>query len=197
MARRGWFAVLGIAVLVMFIFLPQFLLIIHFRPAIHNQLGIMPAKEYGVVFGAYVERDHALSDAALERVEAAVRMYHQNRIRKLFISGDNRSNEQAEVIARYAQSRGVSGEDIIVDGLGIDTHDTCRHFADVASEGILITQEYHLPRAMYMCERDGVEVIGMAVNRLGILDRRGENAAAVYRTRVSRFLRESALSWLF
>ena len=67
----------------------------------------------------------------------------------------------------------------------------------MASEGILLTQEYHLPRATYMCERDGVEVIGMAVNRLGILDRRGENPVAVYGTRVSRFLRESALSWLF
>lgn len=91
----------------------------------------------------------------------------------------------------------MSEEDITVDRLGIDTHDTCRHFAEVASEGVLITQEYHLPRAMYMCESEGLEVIGMAVNRLGILDSRGDNAAAVYGTRMSRFVRESGLSWLF
>lgn len=196
MARKRRFVVLGVVFLVL-IFSPQLLLIAHFRPDIYDQLGSVPVREYGVVFGAYVARDQTLSDAALERVEAAVRLYHQNKVRKLFVSGDNRSNEQASVMAQYAQSRGVREEDIVVDGLGIDTHDTCRHLAEVTSEGILITQGYHLPRTMYMCERDGVEAVGMAVNRLGILETRGDNAIAVYGTRAWRFVRESALSWLF
>lgn len=197
MTRKRRFILLGIAFLTALIFLPQLLLIARFSSDIHGRLDRVPPSEYGIVFGAYVEEDRTLSDAARERIEAAARLYHRGKVQALFISGDNRSNGQADVMAQCAQSRGVSEEDITVDGLGIDTHDTCRHFAEVASEGILITQGYHLPRAMYMCEGDGVEVVGLAVNRLGILSSRGDNVAAVYATRVSRFLRESGLSWLF
>jgi len=157
----------------------------------------MPAREYGVVFGAYVFEDQSLSDAARERIEAAIQLYHHGKIRRLFISGDNRSSQQADAIAMYAQNHGVAASDIIVDRLGIDTHDTCRHFAKVASEGILLTQEFHLPRAMYMCERDGVDVIGLAVNRLGVLAARGDSTMVVYATRLLRFVRESLLTWLF
>jgi vancomycin permeability regulator SanA len=153
--------------------------------------------EYGVVFGAYVGADRKLSDITRERIEGAVRSYRQGNIQKIFISGDNRHNQEADAIALYAQDSGVPDGDLIVDRLGIDTHDTCRHFRQVSSEGILFTQGYHLPRAMYMCERSGVSVAGLAVNRMNILTTRGNNVAVIYTTRVTRFLRESTLTWLY
>jgi vancomycin permeability regulator SanA len=61
----------------------------------------------------------------------------------------------------------------------------------------MITQGYHLPRTMYMCEREGVDSVGLAVNRLGLLATRGDSTLAVYGTRVSRFVRESLLTWAF
>jgi len=191
-------AVVGLVVFfLLLVFAPQLLLTAQADGRIYSQVLDMPAREYGVVFGAYVLEDQSLSDAARERIEAAIQLYHQGKIQRLFISGDNRSNQQADAIAMYAQKHGVAASDIVVDRLGIDTHDTCRHFAKVASEGILITQWFHLPRAMYMCERDGVAVVGLAVNRLGMLAARGDNATMVYATRLSRFVRESLLTWLF
>lgn len=114
-----------------------------------------------------------------------------------FSSGDNRSHEEAEAIAAYAIGQGVAEEEIIVDRLGIDTHDTCRHMARRATEGILLTQGYHLPQAMYMCEREGLDAEGVAVNHLGLLAERGSGPLVIWTTRVLRFGREALLTWSF
>ncbi len=197
MRRKSWVLLSGLIFLSMLLFAPQVALTARFAGRTYDQANLVPTSDYGIVFGAYVNEDGSLSDAALERVEAAVRLYQQGRIHKLYISGDNRSNGQADVIAAYAQGRGVAAEDVVVDRLGIDTHDTCRHFAEVASQGILLTQQFHLPRAMYMCEHEGVAVRGVAVDRLEILAERGSSPAAIGFTRAVRFARECALTWLF
>ncbi len=200
-SRSGWrvlFRASGcLIVVVLLVLLPQVALIIRYNDDIYGQLDTVPERGYAVVFGAYVFEDQTLSDVAWERIEAAVRLYRQRKVEKLFISGDNDSNQQAEAMAQYARGRGIPDWDILVDGLGIDTHDTCRHFARFAGEGILVTQAYHLPRAMWMCEQEGVNVIGVAANRLGLLPVRGEHRLAVYGVRIQRFLRESALTWAF
>jgi vancomycin permeability regulator SanA len=183
--------------LVLLFFAPHVALILHYDAIIYEQIQDVPPHEYAVVFGAYVEADGTLSDAALERVEGAVLLYQDGRVLKLFVSGTNRSNEQAQMMALHAMRRGIPEGDILVDGLGIDTHDTCRHFARVAQEGVLVTQRYHLPRAMYFCERDGVEVVGLAPNHLPILPERGSNLPAIVFTRVGRSFSESWLTWSF
>jgi vancomycin permeability regulator SanA len=197
MKDRARFIIVGLGIAVFLFFLPQLVLSILYSSVIYGQAGDVPVREYAVVFGAYVNADHTLSDAALERVEAAVRLYEQGGVQGLFVSGTDRSNNQAEEMAQYARNRGVAEEDIIIDGMGIDTHDTCRHFGRIAGEGVLVSQGYHLPRAMYMCEREGVEVVGLAVNRMGILSERGGSLLAIYSTRVQRFVRESLLTWSF
>lgn len=197
MKRKVRLATLGFVLLILLVFTPQLLLIVHSGDRIYNQPQDVPVREYGVVLGAYVFEGQVLSDAARERVEAAIELYRQGRVQRLFISGDNRSNQQADAMALYAWNNDVAAEDVVVDRLGIDTHDTCRHFAEIASEGVLITQGYHLPRAMYMCEGDGVKVVGLAANRLDILAVRGNSPFEVYTTRVGRFVRESLLTWSF
>ncbi|MBI5300980.1 MAG: YdcF family protein [Chloroflexi bacterium] len=141
--------------------------------------------------------DYSLTDVTRERIEAAILLYRQGAIQKLYVSADNRHNQEADAIARYAMSSGVSVEDIRIDRLGDTTNDTCRHFAQLKAEGVLLTQEFHLPRAMYLCESNGVAPIGLAVNRLGILAQRGDGWVDIYTIRLSRYVRESMLTWAF
>ena len=68
-------------------------------------------------------------------MEAGIRLYKSGKVKKLFLSGDNRSNQQAEGMATYAMAGGVHPNDIVLDTLGIDTNDTCKHFAKVNHEG--------------------------------------------------------------
>jgi vancomycin permeability regulator SanA len=179
-------------------FAPHILLIFISSSKTYSSLSIIPKKEYGIVFGAQVYDNQRLSDVTRERIEGAILLYHERKIEKLFISGDNRHNNEVDNIAKYAIERGVSRKDIFADYLGIDTHDTCRHFKKLAiGEAILVTQTFHLPRAMYMCERNEIRSLGLAVNELELLESRGANKFQIYRIRLVRFVRESLLTWLF
>jgi SanA protein len=200
--RSGKRRVLGAAaasilLLVLLLTTPQLALVARSRGRVYDEAECVPAAEYGIVFGAYVAATGELSDAARERVEAATELYRQGVVQKLFVSGDSRSNQQAEAMAGHARLGGVAAADVVVDPLGIDTHDTCRHFAALAQQAVMVTQAYHLPRAMYMCEREGVEGVGLAANRLGLLAERGDGLLAVWGTRLYRFARESILTWAF
>ncbi len=158
--------------------------------------------EYAIVFGAGVASTGELSDIVRERDDAAIALYQQDKVEKLYVSGDNRHFYQAQTMAEYAIKAGVSRNDVIVDKLGIDTHDTCRHFANdptIANDAqaLLVTQEFHLPRAMLMCRNEGVTNAGLAVNQLGLLEERASSPYDLYITRSNRFLREAALTWMY
>lgn len=189
--------ILGTVALVMVAFAPQLWLQVRFGPRIVERVADVPEREFGVVFGARVRGDGEMSDAARERVQGAVALVREGRVSRLFVSGDDRNFAQARVMAAEALRLGVPRDQVVVDGLGIDTNDTCKHFARLGGRGVLVSQAFHLPRAMWMCERAGVASVGLAVNRLGLLQDRGGGAVAVWRIRVWRFVREAALSWLF
>ncbi len=179
------------------LFVPQVWLKIKYKNLIYGRVDAIPTREFAVIFGAWVRDDHSLSDVTRERVEAGVRLYKAGKVKKLFISGDNRSNQQTEAMADYAIANGVNPNDIILDKLGIDTNDTCKHFARINKQAILATQAYHLPRAMRMCETSHISVTGLAADKLGILSRRGNSWLQIYATRTWRSTREAALTWSF
>ncbi len=179
------------------LFTPEIWLKIKYNDSIYEQIDLLPAREFAIVFGAWVNEDHSLSDVTRERVEAGIQLYKSGKVKKLFLSGDNRSNQQVEEMANYAVMNGVNPNDIIIDKLGIDTNDTCKHFAKIGGKAILVTQGYHLPRTMLMCEASKINVLGLAADKLDILSSRGANVFQVYAVRTWRSTREAALTWLF
>ncbi len=183
--------------LIAVVFAPQIYLKLKYRGLVYENVNAVPSQEYAVIFGAWVNEDHTLSDITRERVEAGIKLYKSQKVNKLFFSGDNNSNQQAEEMARYAIQKGVEPEDIIIDKLGIDTNDTCKHFAEIGSEGVLVTQGYHLPRTMLMCETSNINVVGLGADRLGILESRGDNLVQIYAIRTWRSIREAVLTWSF
>jgi len=191
----NWFLLFSI--LVGILFAPQIWLRIKYNDVIYEQIDPIPAQEFAVIFGAWVNDDHSLSDVTRERVEAGVQLYKLGKVKKLFLSGDNRSNEQAEEMAKYAVMNGVHTNDIIIDKLGIDTNDTCKHFAKTGGTAILVTQGYHLSRTMLMCETSRIDVSGLAADKLDILSSRGDSLLQIHAIRAWRSTREAALTWLF
>lgn len=178
-------------------FLPQIFLTLHFKNKIYSNLSDIPQKDFAIVFGAAVQPDFSLSDVARERIAAAVLLYRHGKVKKLFISGDNRHHREVESIARFAVEQGVPEKDLMLDRLGIDTGDSCRNFKSVNDEAILVTQRFHLPRSLLMCEQNQIQVTGLAANELELLESRGDNFVHIYSIRVFRFLRESLLTWAY
>lgn len=195
--KRKWRVALLMVSSIGVVFAPQAWLRSQFTDQIYRNLRDVPPHEYGIVFGARVNEDLSLADVTRERIEAAISLYKTGVITKVYVSGNNRHNREAEAIADYAKNLGVTPNDIVIDQLGIDTQDTCRHFAHLATEGILLTQEFHLPRAMAMCVSEGIQPVGLAVNRLGFIPVRGSNVLEIYSIRFGRYTRESLLTWAF
>ncbi|NJN80097.1 MAG: DUF218 domain-containing protein [Anaerolineales bacterium] len=84
------------------------------------------------------------------------------------MSGDNSTiaHNEPEAMRQYALERGVPDEDIILDYAGQRTYDTCYRAKHIflVDEAILITQEFHMPRAIFLCNWFGVESNGVEAN---------------------------------
>ncbi|MET0754163.1 MAG: ElyC/SanA/YdcF family protein [Pyrinomonadaceae bacterium] len=138
---------------------------------IETSITKIPAEEpprIAIVFGARV-RGGEPSDALYDRVITAVELYRAGRVKKLLMSGDNPTAEYDEPTAmkKTAVQLGVPESDIVLDFAGRRTYDTCYRAGEIfeVKRAILVTQEFHLARALYLCNNLGVESIGITANR--------------------------------
>ena len=117
------------------------------------------------VMAADTERAALLAD----RMAVAIDLYESGKVNKLLLTGDNRFVEYNEpaAMAEYALARGVPGEDLVLDYAGRRTYDSCYRARAIfgVSEAVLVTQEFHLPRALYTCDRLGLDVVGVAADQ--------------------------------
>lgn len=127
-----------------------------------------PARPAAIVFGAGLWRDGTPSPVLRDRVNAAAELYFAGKVEKLLMSGDNSTAyyNEPEAMRRYAIGLGVPDEAIALDYAGRRTYDTCyraRHIFGL-EEVILVTQSFHLPRALFTCHSLGVDSIGVSAD---------------------------------
>jgi len=182
----------------LFFLLPQVVLKFYFKNNIYNSLGKIEAKEFAIVFGAKVYSDHTLSPVAEQRILAAIELFKLGKINKIFISGTNQSNDEVIVLKQFALDKGIPDDKIIVDYFGFDTNDTCKHFSKFGyNEAVFLTQEFHLPRALYMCQRQEIKGQGVVVNQLEFIIQEKIGFFTKEYIRLVRLFRESALTWSY
>lgn len=130
----------------------------------------IPHSSVALIFGAGVKPNGKLSDALSDRVSTGVELYKMGKVTKLLMSGDNGSKTYDEVTAmkNFAVEKGVNPEDVVLDYAGFDTYDTCyraKEIFDLKENVILVTQAFHLPRALYICNRLGVKSVGVVADK--------------------------------
>lgn len=127
-----------------------------------------PSKKVAIVFGAGLQRDGSPSPVLRDRVQAAVQLYFSGKVQKLLLSGDNRFIDYNEpgAMRAYALSLGVPEKDIVLDYAGRRTYDTCYRAKNIfqVDEAILVTQRYHLPRALFTCNGIGLKSVGVSAD---------------------------------
>ncbi len=125
----------------------------------------VPTRRVAIVFGAGLWRNGTATPVLKDRVQTAANLFFAGKVEKLLMSGDNRFVEYNEpaVMREVALSLGVPDGDIVVDFAGRRTYDTCYRAKAIfgVTEAILVTQAFHLPRAIYECSRLGVDSIGV------------------------------------
>ena len=126
----------------------------HFEPA-----------DAALVLGARVWADGRPSRYLRERVMTGVRLYHAGLVSQIIMSGagkDSSGHGEPGVMRRVAEEAGVPPTAIIEDPLGVDTYSSCVRARDEYGmrSVIVATQEFHLPRAVWLCERLGLAAQG-------------------------------------
>ena len=123
------------------------------------------ARRAAIVFGAGLRRDGTPTAVLRDRVETAVRLYQDGKVEKILMSGDNRFVEYNEPgsMREYAIALGVPAEDIVLDYAGRRTYDTCFRAKAIfgLDQALLVTQQFHLPRAIYTCRSIGMDIVGV------------------------------------
>ncbi len=163
--RRGIF-LLGLISLSGLI-LPRLVTAIHSVNRIYQKEDA-PRKQLAIIFGAGLRWDGTPTAILRDRVETAAELYFSGKVDKLLMSGDNRVLEynEPESMRQYALSLGVPAEAIALDFAGRRTYDTCYRAKEVfqVNDVLLVTQKFHLPRALFLCNVLGVEAVGVEAN---------------------------------
>lgn len=136
---------------------------------VYTDVAAAPKRPVAIVFGAGVQAGGQLSPMLQDRMDTAIALYKAGKVRKLLVSGDNRFanyNEPGRMYD-YAVARGVPTRDVVRDYAGRRTYDTCYRAAEIfgVTEAILVTQRFHLPRALFTCRNLGVDSIGLSADR--------------------------------
>ena len=124
-----------------------------------------PADQVAIVFGAAIYGNDRLSPILRDRMDTAVQLYLDGSVQTILVSGDNRFEDYDEpgAMMAYAIEQGVSPDDIQPDYAGRRTYDTCYRAREIfqVESAILVTQQFHLPRALFTCQQLGLEAVGV------------------------------------
>ncbi len=155
-------------ILVIIITLPRFITFWYARKRTHT-IETAPAQRVAIVFGAGLWQDGSPTPVLKDRVSTAVDLYFAGKVEKLLMSGDNRFVEYNEpgAMKDYAMQLGVPAEDIVLDYAGRRTYDTCyrANYIFGLQEALLITQQFHLARTIYTCNKLGIAGEGVIADK--------------------------------
>lgn len=124
--------------------------------------------DYVLILGCGVYSDGSLTPMLSDRVQVGVSLYQKGLGDRILMSGDHRDDSYNEVdpMKATAVSMGVAAESIVTDPLGLSTYDSIARVSTVfgAKRVLIVTQEYHLPRALYLAERFGLDAYGVSAD---------------------------------
>ena len=165
--RRKWLLAGGVVVLVGLMLLP----VVVIRLATNGERfaagdSRIPERDVAIVLGAGVLPSGEPTPYLQRRLDSAIDLYKAGTVKVLLLSADNSTSHYNEPIAmqRYVTQRGVDKRDTVLDYAGFNTYDTCYRAKAIfgVTEAILVSQAYHLPRAIWTCDHLGVKSVGVA-----------------------------------
>ncbi|WP_239162421.1 SanA/YdcF family protein [Paractinoplanes rishiriensis] len=162
--RRGWWVVLGALVLLFLASTPWAWTELAARGHEFTESGA-PAADVVIVLGTEVRPDGTPGDRLTGRLETAAALVQAGKARVVLLSGDGggASGDEPAAMARHLTGLGVDPRRIVADPHGLDTYDSCRRARDVygLDRALVVTQAYHLSRAVTLCRAIGLDASGV------------------------------------
>lgn len=158
------------AIVLLSLLFPRLLVYLDTQPHLFDRATV-PPKLVAIVFGAGLTRSGEVSPELGDRVAMASNLYLTGKVGRLLMSGDNRflNYNEPGAMRKYAMRLGVPADAIVLDFAGRRTYDTCYRARSIfgLQDAILVSQEYHLLRAVYTCRELGLDVVGVPADRPG------------------------------
>jgi len=128
---------------------------------IYETVEEVPQKELALVLGAaaYPSR---LSDILKDRVDTAIELYEAEKVSVLIMSG---AQNEAEAMKKYAVAHGIPEAAITEDSAGLNTMSSIKNIDVLDRSIIIITQKYHLPRALFIANHFGIDAVGIIADK--------------------------------
>jgi SanA protein len=124
------------------------------------------ARPVAIVFGAGLLPNGQPTPALEDRVSTAASLYRSGLVQSILMSGERNSSgyDEPAAMQTYAMSFGLPARAILLDGAGYRTYDTCYRARNTFNirQAILVTTDYHLPRALFLCNALGIDSTGIA-----------------------------------
>ncbi len=136
---------------------------------IYNEIRDVLETKVVLVLGARVYESGTLSDALKDRVLSAIELYDEGKVEKFLLSGDHSEEEYDEVntMKDFLLEKGIDGDDIFLDHAGFDTYDSIYRAKEIfgVDSCVIVTQAFHLPRAVYIARKIGVDAYGFIADK--------------------------------
>lgn len=128
-----------------------------------------PVAPVAIVLGASVKTPTQPSDALKDRLETAYDLYRSGRVQRILLTGDGGAfrSDEISVMRAFLQAKGLDTRDILVDTEGFRTYESCKRAKELfrIKRAVIITQRFHLARALFLCRYFDIDVSGLAADR--------------------------------
>jgi vancomycin permeability regulator SanA len=157
-------SLLALVVLVGLFLLPSILIDLLYAPDIASVAGAQPAP-VGMVFGAGLAPGGEPSPLLAERLETALALYRAGKVKRLLLSGNaGAHHDEIRAMRHYLLAAGVPEQALVGDLEGTSTFDSCWRARSLfgVTDALLVTQRFHLPRALFLAAHAGIHAQGVA-----------------------------------
>jgi len=162
LSKKGFVTLSALALMVLSFPFAASLVMRHMAaPVIYDAVSEAPTKETVLVLGAaaYPSR---LSDVLKDRMDTAIEYYLAGKAQKILLSG---APNEVEGMVKYAQKRNIESDDLLSDSEGLSTMESIRRAADQHKNLAIVTQQFHLPRALFFARHFGIDAVGVVADR--------------------------------
>ncbi len=136
---------------------------------IFTEIEMVPSAYTAIIPGALVMKSGNLSHITYDRSVSAIELYKTGKIKKILVSGDHgaKSYDEVNTIRKFLLKNGVSEKDIFMDHAGFDTYSTMVRADKIfrVKDTVIVTQKYHLYRAVFIARMKGLDAYGYAADR--------------------------------
>lgn len=139
------------------------------RKSIYDNIDNLPKSHVAIVLGAKVMANGQPSNYLKERLDKSIELYNAGIIKRFLLSGDHGKKYYDEVtnMKAYLKKHTIPEKDIFLDHAGFDTYSTMKRAKKVfmVEEAIIVSQKFHLPRAVYLAHKSGIAASGIIADK--------------------------------